>query len=164
MFSPSLPPSLLPLSLPSPSLRELDRERGKLERQEKKIIADIKKMAKTGQMVSSNRCQGVCHPPPSPQAAVRIMAKDLVRTRAHVRKFYLMRANIQAISLKLQVCRLAHCNMVICLGLLPPPSLPLPPFSLPPSLSPPFLPFPSLPPSLLPPSLPSDYAISGSNG
>ena len=31
--------------------RELDRERGKLEQQEKKIIADIKKMAKTGQMV-----------------------------------------------------------------------------------------------------------------
>lgn len=31
--------------------RELDRERGKLERQEKKIINDIKSMAKTGQMV-----------------------------------------------------------------------------------------------------------------
>ena len=31
--------------------RELDRERGKLEQQEKKIIADIKKMAKSGQMV-----------------------------------------------------------------------------------------------------------------
>ena len=40
--------------------------------------------------------------PPS-QAAVRIMAKDLVRTRNHVKKFYLMKANIQAISLKLQV-------------------------------------------------------------
>ena len=34
--------------------RELDRERGKLEQQEKKIIADIKKMAKTGQMVRPN--------------------------------------------------------------------------------------------------------------
>lgn len=33
------------------SERELDRERGQLERQEKKIIADVKKMAKTGQMV-----------------------------------------------------------------------------------------------------------------
>lgn len=31
--------------------RELDRERGALERQEKKLILDIKKMAKTGQMV-----------------------------------------------------------------------------------------------------------------
>ena len=56
LFSPPSPS----LSLPSPSLsyltllalsRELERERGKLERQEKKIITDIKKMAKTGQMV-----------------------------------------------------------------------------------------------------------------
>lgn len=31
--------------------RELDRERANLERQEKKVIADIKKTAKTGQMV-----------------------------------------------------------------------------------------------------------------
>lgn len=68
--------------------RDLDRERGNLERQEKKIIADIKKTAKTGQM-----------------AAVKIMAKDLVRTRNHIKKFYLMRANIQAISLKLQTMK-----------------------------------------------------------
>lgn len=34
------------------AMRELDRERQKLETQEKKIIADIKKMAKQGQMVS----------------------------------------------------------------------------------------------------------------
>lgn len=33
------------------AMRELDRERVKLEQQEKKIIADIKKMAKQGQMV-----------------------------------------------------------------------------------------------------------------
>lgn len=33
------------------SSRDLDRERSKLEAQEKKIIADIKKMAKQGQMV-----------------------------------------------------------------------------------------------------------------
>ena len=32
--------------------RDLDRERAKLEAQEKKIIADIKKMAKQGQMVT----------------------------------------------------------------------------------------------------------------
>ena len=31
-------------------MRELDRERTKMEQQEKKIIADIKKMAKQGQM------------------------------------------------------------------------------------------------------------------
>jgi Snf7 len=32
--------------------RELDRERTKLEQQEKKLIADIKKSAKAGQLVS----------------------------------------------------------------------------------------------------------------
>ena len=33
------------------AMRELDRERTRLEGQEKKVIADIKKMAKQGQMV-----------------------------------------------------------------------------------------------------------------
>lgn len=32
-------------------MRELDRERAKMEQQEKKIIADIKKMAKQGKFV-----------------------------------------------------------------------------------------------------------------
>merc|ERR1719446_1456277 len=32
--------------------------------------------------------------------AVKIMAKDLVRTRKYVKKFMLMRANIQAVSFK----------------------------------------------------------------
>ena len=51
------------------AMRELDRERAKMEQQEKKIIADIKKMAKQGQM-----------------DAVKIMAK--------VPKFLMMRENI----------------------------------------------------------------------
>lgn len=33
------------------AMRDLDKERNKLEQQEKKVIADIKKMAKQGQMV-----------------------------------------------------------------------------------------------------------------
>lgn len=70
------------------AIRELDRERTKMEQQEKKIIADIKKMAKQGQM-----------------DAVKIMAKDLVRTRRYVKKFMLMRANIQAVSLKIQTLK-----------------------------------------------------------
>lgn len=41
----------------------------------------------------------------APQDAVRIMAKDLVRTRRYVRKFVLMRANIQAVSLKIQTLK-----------------------------------------------------------
>ncbi|XP_023347589.1 charged multivesicular body protein 2a [Eurytemora carolleeae] len=70
------------------AMRELDRERAKMEQQEKKIIADIKKMAKQGQMDS-----------------VKIMAKDLVRTRRYVKKFMLMKANIQAVSLKIQTLK-----------------------------------------------------------
>lgn len=33
------------------AMRELDRERQRMEQQEKKVIADIKKMAKQGQQV-----------------------------------------------------------------------------------------------------------------
>lgn len=70
------------------AMRDLDRERQKLEQQEKKVIADIKKMAKAGQM-----------------DAVKIMSKDLIRTRKYVKKFIMMRANIQAVSLKVQTLR-----------------------------------------------------------
>jgi len=70
------------------AVRDLDRERMRMEQQEKKIIADIKKMAKDNQM-----------------DAVKIMAKDLVRTRHHIKKFMLMRANIQAVSMKVQTLR-----------------------------------------------------------
>lgn len=70
------------------AMRDLDRERARMEQQEKKIITDIKKMAKEGQM-----------------DAVKIMAKDLVRTRRYVKKFMLMKANIQAVSLKIQTLR-----------------------------------------------------------
>lgn len=70
------------------AMRDLDRERMKMEQQEKKLIADIKKMAKDGQMDS-----------------VKIMAKDLVRTRRYIKKFMVMKANIQAISLKVQTLK-----------------------------------------------------------
>jgi charged multivesicular body protein 2A len=59
-----------------------------LLQQEKKLINDIKKAAKENQMDS-----------------VKIMAKDLVRTRRYVKKFILMKANIQAISLKVQTLK-----------------------------------------------------------
>ena len=39
------------------------------------------------------------------QDAVKIMAKDLVRTRHYIKKFILMKANIQAVSLKIQTLR-----------------------------------------------------------
>ncbi|KAJ4488265.1 vacuolar sorting protein DID4 [Lentinula aciculospora] len=68
--------------------RELDRERAKLEQSEKKLIIDIKKSAKAGQM---NAC--------------KVMAKDLVRTRRYVQKFYQMRTQLQAVGLRIQTLR-----------------------------------------------------------
>ncbi|KAG5635548.1 hypothetical protein H0H81_010895 [Sphagnurus paluster] len=68
--------------------RELDRERGKLEQSEKKLIMDIKKSAKAGQL---NAC--------------KVMAKDLVRTRRYVQKFHQMRTQLQAVSLRIQTLR-----------------------------------------------------------
>lgn len=68
--------------------RELDREREKLERQEKKLIMDIKKSAKANQM-------GAC----------KVMAKDLVRTRRNVQKFYQMKTQLQAVGLRIQTLR-----------------------------------------------------------
>uniref|UniRef100_A0A3B3ZJ12 Charged multivesicular body protein 2A n=1 Tax=Periophthalmus magnuspinnatus TaxID=409849 RepID=A0A3B3ZJ12_9GOBI len=41
------------------AMRELDREKAKLEQQEKKIIADIKKMAKQGQMLKLPQIQKI---------------------------------------------------------------------------------------------------------
>ena len=86
------------------AMRELDRERAKMEQQEKKIIADIKKMAKQGQM-----------------DAVKIMAKDLVRTRKYVKKFMLMRANIQVNTSRRRILRTNHsiaqlnCRTNLCM-------------------------------------------------
>ncbi|KAJ1815467.1 ESCRT-III subunit protein did4 [Coemansia sp. RSA 2599] len=65
--------------------RELDRERTKMEAQEKKLIADIKKSAKAGQI---NAC--------------KVMAKDLVRTRKYIQKFYKMKTSLQGVSLRIQ--------------------------------------------------------------
>lgn len=68
--------------------RELDRERGRLEGQEKKLIADIRKAAKDGHTSSA-----------------KVMAKDLVRTRNYIQKFYTMKTQLQAISLRIQTVR-----------------------------------------------------------
>ena len=40
--------------------------------------------------------------------AVKVMAKDLVRTRAAAKKFMLMKANIQAVSLKITTLKSNH--------------------------------------------------------
>ncbi|KAJ1501348.1 hypothetical protein HMI54_010053 [Coelomomyces lativittatus] len=67
------------------TIRDLDREKIKLEQQEKKVIIEIKKLARAGQM---NAC--------------KVMAKDLVRTRQYIQKFYQMRTQLQAVGLRMQ--------------------------------------------------------------
>jgi len=66
------------------SVREMTRERTGLERQEKKLMTDIKKAAKDGQM-----------------DAAKIMAKDLVRTRGYIKKMHKMTSHMEAVSLRL---------------------------------------------------------------
>lgn len=73
------------------SIREIDRERTALQNQEKKITVEMKKLAKQGQM-----------------GAVKIMAKDLVRTRNNITKFYKMRTELQAVSLRIQTMKSHH--------------------------------------------------------
>mmetsp|Transcript_18972 Transcript_18972/g.32444 ORF Transcript_18972/g.32444 Transcript_18972/m.32444 type:complete len:235 (-) Transcript_18972:1929-2633(-) len=66
------------------AIRDLDRERMGLQNQEKKIIAEIKKLAKEGQMES-----------------VKVMAKSLVRNRRSTTKMYGLKSQLQAISLRI---------------------------------------------------------------
>lgn len=68
--------------------RELTREVTKLQQQEKKLISEIKKSAKAGQISSA-----------------KIQAKDLIRTKNYIGKFNSMKAQLQAISLRIQSVR-----------------------------------------------------------
>ncbi|KAI6682018.1 hypothetical protein NL676_035899 [Syzygium grande] len=70
------------------SIREIDRERQGLQTQEKKLILEIKKNAKQGQM-----------------GAVRLMAKDLIRTRHQIDKFYKLKSQLQGVSLRIQTMK-----------------------------------------------------------
>ena len=67
------------------AIREIERERLKLQNEEKKMIAEIKRLAKTNQI-----------------GPVKVMAKDLVRLRRHVQKFYEMKSQINGVDLRLQ--------------------------------------------------------------
>ena len=66
-------------------IRELDRERTQLQNQEKKMINDMKTAARNSQLTS-----------------VRTMAKDLVRTRRHIQKFYEMKSHLQGVGMRMQ--------------------------------------------------------------
>ena len=63
---------------------QLNRERRKVENQEARLIRKMKTLARENRM-----------------DAVRILAKELIRTRSHVRKFYQMSAQMQSVSLRM---------------------------------------------------------------
>ncbi|KAI4376507.1 hypothetical protein MLD38_014260 [Melastoma candidum] len=73
------------------SIREIGRERQSLQVQEKKLISEIKKSAKQGQM-----------------GAVRVMAKDLIRTRHQIEKFYKLNSQLQGVALRIQTLKSTH--------------------------------------------------------
>eukprot|EP01018_Ginkgo_biloba_P034465 Gb_23887 [translate_table: standard] len=70
------------------SIRDIERERQGLQTQEKKLITEIKKTAKQGQM-----------------GAVKVMAKDLIRTRHQITKFYALKSQLQGVSLRIQTLK-----------------------------------------------------------
>jgi charged multivesicular body protein 2A len=80
------------------AIRDLDRERQKLEQSEKKLIADIKKSARAGQNVRS-----LVYSLLTLKNACKVQAKDLVRTRRYVQKFYQMKTQLQGVALRVQV-------------------------------------------------------------
>ena len=69
-------------------IRELDRERTRMERDEKKLVKDIQEMAKKGQMKT-----------------VKIQARELVKTRNFITKFIQMKAHLNSVLLKVQTVK-----------------------------------------------------------
>ncbi|CAH8495727.1 unnamed protein product [Schistosoma intercalatum] len=70
------------------TLREIDREKTQLERERVRITNEIRALAKRGQI-----------------DAVKVMAKQLVRTESYIKKFSLMHSNITALSMKIQTLK-----------------------------------------------------------
>jgi charged multivesicular body protein 2A len=73
------------------AIRGLEREKNQLERNQKKLIADIKKNAKAGQM-----------------GAVNIMAKDLVRSKRFVQKMIEMRSHLWGVQQRMNEMKSTH--------------------------------------------------------
>jgi charged multivesicular body protein 2A len=70
------------------AIRELDKERKKLEVSNDKLVVELKKAAKADN-----------------KAVVKIMAKDYVRVKRSVTKFYQLRTYLQGVGLQLQTMK-----------------------------------------------------------
>jgi charged multivesicular body protein 2A len=75
------------------AIRDIDRERMSLQSQEKKLIVEMKKMAKGNQ-----------------NDAVKVMAKSLIRMRHNITKYYTVKSQLQAVSMRMQVCPRTHAQ------------------------------------------------------
>lgn len=84
------------------AIREIDRERVKLQNEEKKMIAEIKRLAKSNNI-----------------GPVKVMAKDLVRLRRHVQKFYDMKSQINGVDLRLQTMNSTQTMADVIKGVTP---------------------------------------------
>jgi len=116
------------------AIRDLDRERMALQNQEKKLIVEIKKTAKQGQMARPSPAGPPGARPklaawasaPDPRAcagaqdAVKVMAKSLVRNRHAVIKMYGLKSQLQAVSLRIAVRPAAPPCDIGCLPSLTP--------------------------------------------
>ncbi|KAJ8906563.1 hypothetical protein NDN08_003056 [Rhodosorus marinus] len=80
------------------SIRELDRERAKMEQQERQIQAQIKKAARDGEMENA-----------------RMLAKDLVRSRNMRTKINRMKTQMQGVSMQLTTMTTSQ-NMANIMG------------------------------------------------
>ena len=72
------------------AVRQIERERVKLEGNEKKLLEEIKKLAKKNQ-----------HGP------AKALSKDLIRTRNQVSQYYNMTSQLKAISMKLSTAEIS---------------------------------------------------------
>lgn len=86
-------------------IREIERERVRMERQKRQLENDMRKYAKEGQMVSMKwiirgHCGMYTVVNVELQGPVKVMAKDYVRTKNNIDKFY---------NMKSQVCQ-GFCN------------------------------------------------------
>lgn len=70
------------------AIRDIDRERMSLQSQEKKLIVEMKKMAKNNQ-----------------NDAVKVMAKSLIRMRHNITKYYTVKSQLQAVSMRMQTLK-----------------------------------------------------------
>jgi charged multivesicular body protein 2A len=75
-------------------IRELDRERSLLQSQETKLVNELRSLSRSG--------TGAAEP------AIRMMARDLVRTRAAVANFGKLKMQMQSVSLRMQTIQGTH--------------------------------------------------------